>query len=307
MARTNNISEFDSAKTNVASYPESGFSPNTIIKSSEINGAFRDCSVASLALLDAIAYKTSLTGSYTSSDRDSLANMLKEDINNIIVSTTVNKATKAEKDGDGNEISSTYLKLSGGTMTSDLNFTDATGIYFKDTLGNKRHVKIIKDSVTSDKYTGTIDINVYNGSSLTNENILCFDDSYRQTILRFPGGTYTVGKQLYRHLITISGHGLTSTYPQATILIEIYNYSKDAINTTAKLDNWFGRANAYYPVGGKYWTSSSDYSFIYGMEYAFILGQYTFENAKFYYGTTWFVANTVMTSKTITDNVIEIA
>jgi hypothetical protein len=40
-----------------------------------------------------------------------------------VQSITVPYATKATQDGDGNTISSTYLKLSGGTMTGDITFT----------------------------------------------------------------------------------------------------------------------------------------------------------------------------------------
>lgn len=35
-------------------------------------------------------------------------------------------ATKATQDGNGNTISSTYLPLSGGTMTGNINMTKAT-------------------------------------------------------------------------------------------------------------------------------------------------------------------------------------
>ena len=46
-------------------------------------------------------------------------------IDNVANATNAAAATKATQDGDGNTISSTYLKLSGGTMTGDLKFAGA--------------------------------------------------------------------------------------------------------------------------------------------------------------------------------------
>lgn len=53
----------------------------------------------------------------------------------ISISGTATNATNATNDSDGNPINSTYLKLSGGTMSGNTTFNKTKGIYFTDTSG----------------------------------------------------------------------------------------------------------------------------------------------------------------------------
>lgn len=56
-------------------------------------------------------------------------------LNNAATATSATSATKATQDGNGSVISSTYLKLSGGTMTGPITMNAGTGLAMKYTSG----------------------------------------------------------------------------------------------------------------------------------------------------------------------------
>jgi len=60
------------------------------------------------------------------------------------ISGNAETATQATKDGSGNTITSTYLKLSGGTMTGDIKFPAGKSIYSKD--HESREYALIRDN-----------------------------------------------------------------------------------------------------------------------------------------------------------------
>ena len=69
---------------------------------------------------------------------------------------------QAGKDGNGNTISSTYLKLSGGTLTGILNITPATGEGGELRL-NAATSEVTKSSIILDNYYGAF--RVFGGAS----------------------------------------------------------------------------------------------------------------------------------------------
>ena len=89
----------------------------------------------------------------------SAANIGSQSVN---YATSAGSATKATQDGSGNTITSTYLKLAGGTMTGNLTFSGSAGIQYTGTKATYGMIKF-KDN-TSDTYGNGI---IIGGGGLT--------------------------------------------------------------------------------------------------------------------------------------------
>ena len=76
---------------------------------------------------------------------------------NAATATSATSATKATQDGSGNTITSTYLKLSGGTMTGKISSSYASGTWINSANGSSAF------NVTGTTYTGWISGNTKNG------------------------------------------------------------------------------------------------------------------------------------------------
>jgi hypothetical protein len=121
---------------------------------------------------------------------------------------TATEATKATQDGLGNTITSTYLKLSGGTMTGNIKMSETTGGYF------------LQDSAGYD-YPGIYD----NGSNL-------WIGSLQNTSTHHTGLT-----------IISSGYNATDKVGNPTIYIAIPNEDNDGASSKAVLHS--GNYNTY--------------------------------------------------------------
>ena len=102
--------------------------------------------------------------------------------------TSADSATKATQDGSGNTITSTYLKLSGGTLTGYINIANAGGIQFVSRVGMA--YKWMGNMTSTDGLA----IGLYNADGTWNHRLLLMADD----------GTVTFGRSL------VVGYGITA-------------------------------------------------------------------------------------------------
>ena len=131
---------------------------------------------------------------------------------------------KAGKDGDGNTISSTYLKLSGGTLTGDLTFNgEAPFIYFD--YESKHYGAIYSDSgVTIRNYaTNGTNFEDYSlptpGAITANGNYEILTSKLTRTFTDSWGGSEPKSSTLFSSIST--GSSMTATVSQWGKLIHI--------------------------------------------------------------------------------------
>lgn len=115
MSATNNIPQFDSGKNNLTENQEvnsSGFKPNTLISSGEVNQSIYNVSLAITSLLNTIAENTGNSSTYSNTDSlNELTEKLSNDIKNWLVqnkSFTTDTGSKGTINENGVAIYQTY-------------------------------------------------------------------------------------------------------------------------------------------------------------------------------------------------------
>ena len=158
------------------------------------------------------------------------------------VTGNADTATKATQDGNGNTISSTYLKLSGGTMSGNIKIgqtgkgyflMDKTGYNYPGIYDNGSNLWIGSTATASQHHTGSTYISAgHNGTTGNESAFICIpndanDGGTNHAILH--EGNYS------KHALPLSGGkmtgAITSTYP--SMFFQHAGYTKGTAPTTA--------------------------------------------------------------------------